>query len=87
LISTSFLFASSISSGVMMSVRTPAVVVSSMFAGNTRFASADCFLRHSSVRARRSSRVCAAVLFFVSPVRYSWASGLTVVGIGTIRVM
>ena len=82
----SFLFASGVSTGVMMSVRTPAVVVSSMFTGKTRFASADCFLRHSSVCARRSSSVCAAVLFLVSPVRYCWASGLMVVGIGTMRV-
>ena len=71
----------------MMSVRTPAVVVSSTLTGKRRRASADCLTRHSSVRLRRSARASGRGADCASEASHSWASGLMVAGLGIVRVM
>ncbi len=80
-------FADGVSSGVMMSARTPPMVVSSTLTGKRRLASADCFARHSSVRLRRISRVSGAAFEPSSDWSHFRASGLMVAGMGTTRVM
>ena len=70
-----------------MSVRTPAVVVSSTFTGKRRRASADCLTRHSSVRLRRVARSSGPGVDRASEASHFWASGLMVVGMGMMRMM
>src|SRR6266700_3181572 len=80
-------FPSGVVSGVMMSVRTPAMVVPSTLTGNKRRASADWLTRHSSVRLRRSARDSGPGVVCESETSHFCASGLTVEGKGTTRVM
>src|SRR5260370_23059309 len=71
----------------MMSVRTPAMEVSSILTGKRRRASADWLTRHSSVRLRRSASDSGPGVVCESVASHFWASGLTVEGMGTTRVM
>src|SRR5215469_8447489 len=87
LMSTRERFSAGIESGVMMSVRTPAVVVSSMFTGYRLRASAESLARQASVWTRRSAKLSGPEVFFGSDASQACASGLTVGGMGTTRVM
>src|SRR5215469_4699986 len=87
LMSTRERFSAGIESGVMMSVRTPAVVVSSIFTGYSLRASAESLARQASVWTRRSARLSGPEVFFGSDPSQTCASGLTVGGMGTTRVM
>ena len=85
--STRVRFSAGMESGVMMSVRTPAVVVSLMVTGYNLRASAVSCARYASVRARRSARLSGPGVLCVSEFSQVCASGLMVLGIGTTRVM
>src|SRR5215469_13215126 len=87
LMSTRERFSAGIESGVMMSVRTPAVVVSSTFTGYRLRASAESLARQASVRTRRSAKLSGPEVVPGSDASQAWASGLTVGGMGTTRVM
>src|SRR5260370_34424490 len=85
LMSTGPRLASDVASGLMISVRTPAMGVSSTLTGNKRRASADWLTRHSSVRLRRSARDSGPGVDCDSEASHLWPSGLQVDGLGTTR--
>src|SRR5215469_15762721 len=87
LMSTRLRFSASIESGVMMSVRTPAVVVSSTLTGYSLRASAESLARQASVWMRRSARGSGPEVVLGSAASHVCASGLIVGGMGTTRVM
>src|ERR1700693_2174027 len=84
--STLLRFASGDSSGVITALRTPPIIFSSMFTGNSLRASAESCARHLSVPARRSASVCGPYFWCASDSSHFCASGLTVAGMGTMRV-
>src|SRR5260370_34944685 len=63
------------------------MMFSSMLTGNRRRASADWLTRHSSVCLRRSARDSGPGVDCDSEASHFCASGLTVDGMGTTRVM
>src|SRR5215471_19375214 len=71
----------------MMSVRTPAVVVTSIFTGYSLRASAESLARQASVCTRRSARGSGPEVLLGRDPSQVCASGLTVGGMGTTRVM
>jgi len=70
----------------MTSVRTPAMLVSSILTGYSWRASAESFFRQASVATRLSASVCGWDFPSESEASHFCASGLTVDGMGITRL-